>query len=91
VSGLEALQERLDGVTSVTFSPGFAEDRDADSGSHVNDSVALAARNSLVLLFLGLPPAAEAEGHDRTSIELPRTRWTCRAQSLLPTRVWSSP
>lgn len=71
VSGLEALQERLERVTSVTFSAGYAEDGDADPGTLVQDAVALAADSSLVLLFLGLPPAAEAEGRDRTSIELP--------------------
>jgi beta-glucosidase len=71
VTGLEALQSRLDGVTDVTFSPGYAEDGDADADTLVKDAVALAADTSLVLIFLGLPPAAEAEGRDRTSIELP--------------------
>jgi beta-glucosidase len=36
-----------------------------------DQAVALAAASDLVLLFLGLPPSYEAEGRDRTSIELP--------------------
>lgn len=67
VSGLEALQERLEGVTSVRFSPGFADGGDADPGTFVQDAVALAASS------------------------FPRTRWTCCAQSLASTHVWSSP
>jgi beta-glucosidase len=69
VTGLEALEARLDGVTDVAFAPGYAEDGDADT--LIKEAVALAADSSLVLIFLGLPPAAEAEGRDRTSIELP--------------------
>jgi beta-glucosidase len=88
VSGLEALQERFEGVTSVTFSPGFAEDGNADSDTHAQDAVALAADSSLVLLFLGLPPAAEAEGRDRTSIELPANQVNLlRAVSAVNPRV----
>jgi beta-glucosidase len=71
VTGLEALQSRLDGVTNVRFSLGYTEDGDADSETLRQDAVALAVGSSLVLLFLGLPPSSEAEGRDRTSIELP--------------------
>jgi beta-glucosidase len=37
----------------------------------IGEAVALAQSNELVVLFLGLPPSYEAEGRDRTTIELP--------------------
>ena len=41
-----------------------------------------------MLLFLGLPPAAEAEGRDRTSIELPANQVNLlRAVSAVNPRV----
>jgi beta-glucosidase len=73
VSALDALTSRLDGITPVAFAPGYEMDTDADydADALVADAVALAADSSLVLLFLGLPPSAEAEGRDRTNIDLP--------------------
>lgn len=90
VTGLEALQARLDGVTNVKFSLGYTEDGDADSETLRQDAVALAADSSLVLLFLGLPPSSEAEGRDRTSIGFPPTRLSCCAHYLRSTPGWSS-
>ena len=47
--------------------PGDVEVADATG----DEAVALAGRASVVVAFLGLPPAAESEGHDRTHIDLP--------------------
>jgi len=57
----------------VAFAPGYEIDThaDHDADALVAEAVALAADSTLVLLFLGLPPSAEAEGRDRTSIDLP--------------------
>ncbi len=80
VSSLDALTSRLDGITALRFAPGYAlEDAEVSEDGDVSDdgesleaeAVALAAESSLVLLFLGLPPSAEAEGRDRSTIELP--------------------
>jgi beta-glucosidase len=71
VTALEALRARLDGVTSVAFAPGYEVNNDGDADALTTEAVAVAADSSLVLLFLGLPPSAEAEGHDRSTIELP--------------------
>jgi beta-glucosidase len=58
------------GVT-VAFAAGFeVEPGDLDE-TLAADAVALATRATVVIAFLGLPPAAESEGFDRTHIDLP--------------------
>jgi beta-glucosidase len=42
-----------------------------DATGLVDEALALAQSSQLVVLFLGLPPSYEAEGRDRTTIELP--------------------
>jgi beta-glucosidase len=90
VSALDALTARLGGITPVAFAPGYetgtVDHHKADA--LVAEAVALAADSSLVLLFLGLPPSAEAEGHDRTGIELPANQVSLlRAVSAVNPRV----
>jgi beta-glucosidase len=87
VSALDALTERLGGITSVAFAPGYDV-----HGEHVDalvaEAVALAEVSSLVLLFLGLPPSAEAEGRDRRDIDLPANQVSLlRALSAVNRRV----
>ncbi len=71
ITAWDALQQRLTGAASVTFAPGYrltAGTSDDDLGT---EAVTLAGTSDLVVLFLGLPAAYEAEGRDRTTIELP--------------------
>ncbi len=72
VTALDALTARLDGADrSVRFAPGYTlADRPRDTGL-AEEAVALAGDSDVVICFLGLPPAYEAEGHDRSSIDLP--------------------
>lgn len=74
VSGLDALRRRLDGVTEVTFAAGYALDTDDPRGPLAAEARRQASQADAVLLFLGLPDAAEAEGRDRTHIDLPRNQ-----------------
>ena len=73
VTALDALRARLDGLTTVAFAAGYRTDADDDRRRRAltTEAVALAADSGLVLLFLGLPPSAEAEGRDRSTIDLP--------------------
>jgi beta-glucosidase len=71
VSALDALQSRLGLTTSVDFARGYVLDPNQDATGLVDDAVALAQSSELVVLFLGLPASYEAEGRDRTTIELP--------------------
>ena len=71
VSALDALQTRIGETTSISFAPGYALDPNEDATGLREDAVAVAKSSELVLLFLGLPASYEAEGRDRTTIELP--------------------
>ena len=65
---LDVLQERFAG--RISFLPGYS--LDADSAEElIAPAMALAAASDRVLLFLGLPPAYETEGRDRSNIDLP--------------------
>lgn len=55
----------------VCFSAGFTLDGSSDHALR-QEATALAATSEAVLLFLGLPDAAESEGFDRQDILLPR-------------------
>lgn len=73
-SALTALRARLAGITEVTFGPGYVLESDLPQAALVDEARDLASRADTVLLFLGLPDAAEAEGRDRTHIDLPRNQ-----------------
>ena len=59
-----------DGV-EVAFAAGFGVASTADDAALADEAVALAARASAVVAFLGLPAADESEGFDRTHMDLP--------------------
>ncbi|MFB9378716.1 glycoside hydrolase family 3 C-terminal domain-containing protein [Kineococcus gynurae] len=69
---LSALRSALPG-REITFSPGFtlATDPGEDDEELRAAAVAAATDADTVLVFLGLPAAAESEGYDRTHLELP--------------------
>lgn len=71
VCALDALRERLGQTTAVGYAAGYALDDDAVQHHLVDEARSLASQSDTVLLFLGLPDAAEAEGRDRRDIELP--------------------
>ena len=88
VTALEVLRSRLGAATRVEFAPGFVLDPAADAGGLVDAAVSLARSSDVVLLFLGLPPSYEAEGRDRTTIELPAEQVTLlRAVAAVNPRV----
>ena len=67
-SFLEALEER--GI-KADFAPGFTLDDAPQDGALTGDAVAVAQNVDKVILFLGLPDAAESEGYDRTTLDIP--------------------
>ena len=71
VPALDALRGRLAGVASVGFAPGYTVTAEEGNDDLVAEAVRLAGTSDLAILFLGLPPAYEAEGRDRTTIDLP--------------------
>ncbi|VXB52632.1 Thermostable beta-glucosidase B [Arthrobacter sp. 9V] len=58
---------------TVEFAAGFTFDGDRNEQLHA-EAIALAARSSVVVMFLGLPPQNESEGFDRSHILLPETQ-----------------
>lgn len=66
---LTALQSVLP-EGSLQFAPGYTLDGIADPDL-VTEAATAARRADLAIVFLGLPPSAESEGFDRTTIELP--------------------
>jgi beta-glucosidase len=70
VNALDAFQERL-GAAAIGFAAGYALEPGQDAADLVKEAVAVASSSDLVVLFLGLPSSYEAEGRDRTSIDLP--------------------
>ncbi|MBV9921349.1 MAG: glycoside hydrolase family 3 protein, partial [Pseudonocardia sp.] len=71
VSALDALQTRLGETTAVSYAAGYVLDGEDDASGLLDDAVSVVRSSDLVLLFLGLPRSYEAEGRDRTTIELP--------------------
>ncbi len=71
----DALRAAAGPGTELTFAPGFTLVHDRGDGAPdaalVAEAVAAAARADAALVFLGLPEAAESEGFDRTTIDLP--------------------
>ncbi|KRA24590.1 beta-glucosidase [Microbacterium sp. Root61] len=59
------------GEDFVFQAPGFTLNGSGDAAALRADAVALAAKNDVAVVFLGLPAAAESEGYDREHIDLP--------------------
>lgn len=76
---LDCVLDLLRGATpavDVPFAAGFSLD-DADAAAEealLREAVAVARTAEVVLLMLGLPPAAESEGRDRMHLSLPRAQ-----------------
>ncbi|WP_250445738.1 glycoside hydrolase family 3 C-terminal domain-containing protein [Actinotalea sp. C106] len=68
---LTALQEELAGRREVSFAAGYVTEAEEADPRLVDEAVESARGAEVVLLFLGLPAAAESEGYDRTHLELP--------------------
>ncbi|GII05292.1 glycoside hydrolase family 3 C-terminal domain-containing protein [Planobispora takensis] len=66
----DALRAAAGPGTELSFAPGFTLDGTPDAAL-VADAVSAAASADTALVFLGLPEAAESEGFDRTTIDLP--------------------
>lgn len=71
VTALDALRARVGDGVEVDFAPGFELTSVEPDESQVAEAVAASAAADVTLVFLGLPPSAEAEGSDRTTIDLP--------------------
>ncbi len=66
-----ALEELLAAYENATFAPGYGLDP-GPKDDPLRDQAATAARDAdAVVLFLGLPAAAESEGFDRSHMHLP--------------------
>ncbi|MFJ8931529.1 beta-glucosidase [Streptomyces sp. NPDC102364] len=72
ISGLDALTARAEAAGAVVeFAPGYTLATEAPPADLTQEATGLAARSDVVIAFLGLPQAYEAEGRDRTHIDLP--------------------
>jgi beta-glucosidase len=71
VSGWDALAERLEAAgAKVVFAAGYRLDDDNPTGG-LAEAVEAVAAADCAIVFAGLPPSAETEGRDRTSLDLP--------------------
>ena len=70
-SALDALRDGLPARVDLQFAAGYRLDTEATAPELVAEARQLASQADTVLLFLGLPDAAEAEGQDRKHIDLP--------------------
>jgi len=68
---LEELRAAVPVGVAVPFAAGFGITSTEHDEELAAEAVALAARASAAVVFLGLPAAAESEGFDRTHIDLP--------------------
>ncbi|MCQ4079727.1 glycoside hydrolase family 3 C-terminal domain-containing protein [Streptomyces sp. RB6PN25] len=66
----DALQAGFGPETELDFAPGYRLDGTPDDAL-VAEAVATASACDTALVFLGLPDAAESEGFDRTTMDLP--------------------
>ncbi|MGW3346392.1 glycoside hydrolase family 3 C-terminal domain-containing protein [Nonomuraea rubra] len=67
---LDSALESLRTAIGVTFAPGYRLDGAPDPELE-REAVETAAAADVAVLFLGLPDAAESEGFDRTTLDLP--------------------
>jgi beta-glucosidase len=68
---LDELRAGLGAGVEVRFAAGFAIERTETDDALLDEAVQAARDADHVVVFLGLPPAAESEGFDRTDIDLP--------------------
>jgi beta-glucosidase len=68
---LDELRAALPDGVEVAFAAGYSLDPPDHDQELAAEAVALAARAEVVLVFLGLPAAAESEGFDRGHLDLP--------------------
>lgn len=72
VSGLDALKARVEAAgASLDFAAGYALSKKDISPEHKLEAAKIAAEADTIILFLGLPGEYEAEGRDRTHVDLP--------------------
>jgi len=72
ISGLDALGKRAAAIgADLTFAAGYSLERKPVADNVIAEAVAAASTADVVILFLGLPGDYEAEGRDRTSVDLP--------------------
>jgi beta-glucosidase len=67
---LDSALDSLRAAIGVTFAPGYRLDGAPDPELE-REAVETAAAADVAVLFLGLPDAAESEGFDRTTLDLP--------------------
>jgi beta-glucosidase len=77
-----------DGV-EVEFAAGFGIATTRDDDELAAEAVALAARASVAVVFLGLPAGDESEGFDRTDIDLPANQAALLAHLAHANPAWS--
>jgi beta-glucosidase len=70
----DALSARLSGAVDLRFAPGYDLASIDGRADLIAEAVRVAAACEVVVLFLGLPTSAEAEGRDRAHIDLPRNQ-----------------
>ena len=72
VSGWDALVAEIEaaGATAV-FAPAYSLDAADTDEAAIRTAIETIAHADLAIVFAGLPPHAETEGRDRTSIDLP--------------------
>jgi beta-glucosidase len=68
---LEELRAAVPEGVEVGFAAGYGLDTTTQDKELAAEAVALASQADVVLVFLGLPAAAESEGFDRTHLDLP--------------------
>jgi beta-glucosidase len=68
---LAEIERTVSGSNTVTFAAGYPIDETGDAEALLAEAVVAAQGADTVLLFVGLPPAAEEEGFDRTHLDLP--------------------
>jgi beta-glucosidase len=70
-NALDSLNAAIAGKRELMFASGFEIDTEEADPELIADAVRIAADAEVVILFLGLPPSYETEGHDRTHMNLP--------------------
>jgi beta-glucosidase len=68
---LDGLRAAVPDGVEVPFAAGFGIGSTDSDEELAAEAVALAARASVAIVFLGLPSAAESEGYDRVDLDLP--------------------
>jgi beta-glucosidase len=68
---LDELRASVPDGVEVAFAAGFGIGTTDDDEDLAGEAAALATRATCVVVFLGLPAAAESEGYDRTDLDLP--------------------